>query len=155
MLGFGIVKGLRITMKRFLQKKITQQYPEVKPNLPSRSHGSFGFDFDKCISCNLCANACPNGVIRVDSKKDASGKKVLKQYNMNLGYCLYCGFCTKACPTKAVYFKTDFDTVCYNKADTIYRWKRNDVTENDGDDAAEAAALEETENKAGTTGGAA
>ncbi len=122
MFGSGIVKGLGITMKRLFMKKVTQQYPEVKPDLPPRSHGSFGFDFDKCISCNLCANACPNGVIRVDTKKDENGKKVLEQYNMNLGYCLYCGFCTKACPTDAVYFKTEFNNVCYNKADTIYKW---------------------------------
>ena len=137
MYGFGILKGMGITMKRFFMKKITQQYPEVKPNLPPRSHGSFDFDFDKCISCNLCANACPNGVIRVDSEKDENGKKVLQQYNMSLGYCLYCGFCTKACPTKAIYFKTDFDNICYNKADTIRQWKKSEKVE--ADYAAEAA----------------
>lgn len=124
MYGLGLAKGMGITMKRLFKKKVTEQYPEVKPNLPSRSHGSFGFDFDKCISCNLCANACPNGVIRVDAKKDENGKKALEQYNMNLGYCLYCGFCTKACPTQAIYFKTEFDNVCYNKADTIFVWKK-------------------------------
>lgn len=129
MYGLGIVKGLGISMKRFFRKKVTQRYPEVKPDLPPRSHGSFGFDFCKCVSCNLCADACPNGVIRVDSKKDVNGRKVLQQYNMNLGYCLYCGFCTKVCPTKAIYFKTDFDTICYNKADTIYRWTRKDAEE--------------------------
>ncbi len=153
MYGLGIVKGLGITMKRLFMKKVTQQYPEVKPDLPPRSHGSFGFDFDKCIACNLCANACPNGVIRVDSKKDAAGKKVLQQYNMSLGYCLYCGFCTKACPTKAIYFKTDFDTICYSKADTIYRWtKKEEIGESHGD---EAAALEEPKQKVEITGGAA
>ena len=156
MYGFGIVKGMGITMKRFFKKKITQQYPEVEPNLPPRSHGSFGFDFDKCISCNLCANACPNGVIRVDSKKGGNGKKTLQQYNMSLGYCLYCGFCTKACPTKAIYFKTDFDTICYNKADTIYRWKGSEVVEEEGDNVAEVAAtLEESEKRAEMSGGAA
>lgn len=123
MYGLGLAKGMGITMKRLFMKKVTQQYPEVKPSLPSRSHGSFGFDIDKCISCNLCANACPNGVIRVDSKKNENGKKELEQYNMNLGYCMYCGFCTKACPTQAIYFKTEFDNICYNKADTIFIWK--------------------------------
>jgi formate hydrogenlyase subunit 6/NADH:ubiquinone oxidoreductase subunit I len=43
---------------------------------------------------------------------------------MNLGYCMYCGFCTKACPTQAVYFKTDFDNICYKKVDTIFIWKK-------------------------------
>lgn len=130
---FGIVKGMGITAKRFFKKKVTVQYPEVKPKLPPRSHGSFNFDFDKCISCNMCADACPNGVIRVDFNKDEKGKRVLQQYNMNLGYCLFCGLCVKACPKDAINFKTEFDMVCYQKADTIYRWskrvKQNDIQE--------------------------
>lgn len=156
MYGLGIVKGLGITMKRFFKKKVTEQYPEVKPKLPPRSHGSFGFDFDKCISCNLCANACPNGVIRVDTKKDENGKKVLEQYNMNLGYCMYCGFCTKACPTDAIHFKTDFDNICYNKADTIYRWKKIKEEEEKRDNSAEvpATTIEEPEKKDEISGGA-
>lgn len=124
MLGIGIIKGLRITAKRFFMKKVTQQYPEVKPNLPPRSHGSFKFDFDKCISCNMCADACPNSVIRVDFTKDEKGKRVLEQYNMSLGYCLFCGLCVKACPKDAINFTTDFDMVCYDKADAIYKWTK-------------------------------
>jgi NADH-quinone oxidoreductase subunit I len=124
MYGFGILKGLGVTMKRFFKKKVTVQYPEVKPQLPPRSHGSFAFEFDKCIACNMCADACPNGVIRVDFTKDEKGKRVLEQYNMNLSYCLFCGLCVKACPKDAVYFKTDFDMVCYHKADTTYRWNK-------------------------------
>lgn len=138
MYSFGIVKGLGITMKRFLKKKVTVQYPEVKPDLPPRSHGSFGFDIDKCIACNLCANACPNGVIRVDSKKNDSGKKVIEQYNMSTGYCLYCGLCTKACPTGAVYFTPDFNTVCYHKEDTIRRWVKKSEKEKLDETAADS-----------------
>ena len=139
MYGFGIVKGLGITMKRLFMKKVTVQYPEVKTDLPPRSHGSFGFDFDKCIACNLCANACPNGVIRVDSAKNENGKKALEQYNISNGYCLYFGLCTKACPTGAVYFKPDFNTVCYNKADTIRRWVKKSAEEEKNDEAAVAS----------------
>lgn len=124
MLGIGLIKGMRITMKRFLKKKVTVQYPEVKPKLPPRSHGSFGFDFDKCISCNMCADACPNGVIKVDFVKNDTGKRTLQEYKMNLGYCLFCGLCTKACPTKAIHFETEFDLVCYHRKDTIYKWKK-------------------------------
>jgi NADH-quinone oxidoreductase subunit I len=124
MFGLGILKGLSVTMRRCFTKKVTELYPEVKPKLPSRSHGSFAFEFDKCISCNMCADACPNGVIRVDFTKDDKGKRVLEQYNMNLGYCLFCGLCVKACPKDAINFSTDFDMVCYDKADTTYRWRK-------------------------------
>jgi formate hydrogenlyase subunit 6/NADH:ubiquinone oxidoreductase subunit I len=40
----------------------------------------------------------------------------------------------KACPKDAINFKTDFDMVCYDKADTIYRWKKS-VQENSVEDA--------------------
>jgi NADH-quinone oxidoreductase subunit I len=126
MYGFGLIKGMSITMKRFFKKKVTIQYPEVKRKLPSRAHGSFDFDFDKCIACNMCGDACPNGVIRVDFTKEEKGKRVLQKYNMNLGYCLFCGLCVKVCPKSAINFKTDFDMVCYQKSDTLYQWKKTD-----------------------------
>jgi NADH-quinone oxidoreductase subunit I len=142
MFGKGLVKGMGITMKRFFKKKVTVQYPDVKPNLPARTHGSFGFDIDKCIACNLCADACPNGVIKVNFNKDEKGKRAIEEYDMNLGYCLFCGLCVKACPTKAVYFKTDFDMVCYSKEDTKFNWKKKkEIPEN----VSEAAASTETE----------
>ena len=125
MYGSGLIKGLYITMKRFLSKKITEQYPDVLPNLPPRSRGSFAFDADKCIACNICADACPNGVIKVEYFKDQKGKKVLDNYRMNLGYCMFCGICVKSCPKDAIYFKTDFDLACFNKEDTIWNFKGN------------------------------
>ena len=123
--GSGLFKGLYVTAKRFLSKKVTQQYPEVQPSLPQRSRGSLGFDVDKCISCNLCADACPNGVIKVDFFKDEKGKKILENYAMNMGYCMFCGQCVEACPKSAIYFKKDFDLSCYNKGDTVYNYKGN------------------------------
>lgn len=140
MRGLGIIKGMGVTAKRFFKKKITQQYPEEKPILPARSHGSFKFDFDKCIACNMCADACPNGVIKVDFTKDEKGKRALECYNMNLGYCLFCGLCVKACPKDAINFKTDFDMVCYQKSDTIYRWRKKAEVNQAAEAEAEAAA---------------
>ena len=125
MFGSGLIKGLYVTAKRFLSKKVTEQYPDVLPNLPARSHGSFAFDVDKCISCNICAEACPNGVIKVDTFKDEKGKKVLEKYSMNLSYCMFCGLCVESCPKKAVYFKTDFNLACFNRGDTVFQWKGN------------------------------
>jgi NADH-quinone oxidoreductase subunit I len=123
MYGSGLVKGLHVTLKRFLSKKVTGKYPEVEPKLPPRSRGSFDFDAEKCISCNICANVCPNGAIRVDSFQDAKGKKILEKYNMNLGYCLFCGQCVSACPKKALKFSTNFHLACYNEKDAVYSWR--------------------------------
>lgn len=125
MLGIGLVQGLYTTAKRFLMKKVTQRYPEVLPELPERSKGSFGFDADACISCGLCAEACPNGVIKVDYFVGEKNRRQLERYSMNLGYCLFCGLCVEACPKGAVFFKTDFDLACYRKDDTLFVWRGN------------------------------
>lgn len=129
MFGKGIVKGLSITMKYFFSKKVTEQYPEVKPKLPQRSIGSFGFDEDKCIACGICEDSCPNGVIKVDFSKDEKGRRVFENYRMNLGYCLFCGICVRVCPKSAVYSKPDFDIVCYSKEQTVHNWKKGGMKE--------------------------
>lgn len=125
MIGEGLVKGLKITLKRFFAKKITIQYPEEMPNLPSRSHGSFILYPEKCIACGLCVNACPNGVIKLDSFRNEENKKVLENYKMSLGYCLFCGLCVEACPTDAINFKTDFEIAGFSRDDTVFCWAGN------------------------------
>ncbi|MGO8696031.1 MAG: 4Fe-4S binding protein [Rectinemataceae bacterium] len=125
MFGIGLVQGLYTTAKRFLMKKVTERYPEVLPDLAPRSRGSFGFDADACISCGLCSDACPNGVIKVDYFLGEKNKRQLELYSMNLGYCLFCGLCVEVCPRDAIFFKTDFDLACYRKDDTLFTWRGN------------------------------
>lgn len=121
--GKGLIIGLNVTIKKFFRKKITEEYPEVMPKLPARSHGSFAFEAEKCIVCGLCSNACPNRVIDIQSFKDEAGKKVLENYKMNLAYCMFCGLCVQACPTKAIGFKPDFELACYHREGAISNWK--------------------------------
>lgn len=123
--GTGLLKGLGITMKKFFQKKVTEEYPDVMPKLPARSHGSFEFCPEKCISCGICVDSCPNRVIKLEYSKDEQGKKTLQNYSMNLGYCLFCGFCVEFCPKSAINFKTDFELACFKKGDSIVSWRGN------------------------------
>lgn len=130
MFGKGLFKGLGITFKRMIGPNITEFYPEEKPNLPPTVRSSMGLDPDKCISCMMCANACPNKVIDIKSDKDEeTKKKVLKSYEMNLGRCLFCGLCTEACPTKALTVTQEFENAIYYpehlKWDMIERSKKN------------------------------
>lgn len=122
MKGIGILKGLGITFKRFFAKKITQDYPDVMPDITPRSHGSFVFYPDRCISCGICVNECPNDVIKLETSKNAQGKKVLEKYSMNLGYCLFCGFCVDSCPKSAINWKTDFELACFSREGAVYSW---------------------------------
>lgn len=113
MFGKGLLQGLGITFKRMVGPNITEFYPEEKPNLPTRVRSSMGLDRDKCISCNMCAMACPNSVIKLTSEKNEANKKVLKTYHMDVGRCLFCGLCTEACPTKALKVTQEFENAVY------------------------------------------
>lgn len=100
-------------------KAITEQYPERKPNLPPRSHGSFNLEPDQCNACGVCSNSCPNNVITVLSERDENKKRYLTGYQMDLGYCLFCGLCVEACPTKALRVDSNFELSAYRRNDTI------------------------------------
>jgi len=93
---------------------ITEFYPEEKPNLPTRVRSSMGLQREKCISCNMCVMACPNGVIKLTSEKDeTTKKKVLTSYHMDVGRCLFCGLCVEACPTKAITVTQDYENAIF------------------------------------------
>ena len=120
MFGKGLLKGLSITIKRFLGPKIAEGYPEEKPILPPRTRSSIALEPGKCISCGLCVNVCPNQVINLTSEKDENNKKVLKSYYMNIGRCLLCGLCTEVCPTSAIELSQEFENAVYQREELLW-----------------------------------
>lgn len=120
MFGTGLIKGLLITGKELLTKKVTVQYPDEIYPLPDRFHGKFSFSEEDCISCGMCVRACPNRVISLESETVARKKRLLK-YQMDIKYCLFCGFCVEACPTKALGFLKDFEL-------SQYKWEKLPIT---------------------------
>lgn len=120
MYGTGLFKGLRSTMKHWVSKEFTEQYPEQRPDLAPASHSFFNFEKYKCIACGLCERACPNQVIKVEAEKNEAGKRVIAGYTMELSYCLFCGLCIEACPTKALTNANNFELSVYARENTKY-----------------------------------
>lgn len=120
MFGKGLLKGMSITLKRFLGPKLAEGYPEEKPHLPPRTRSSMVLEPGKCIACGLCVNVCPNQVINLTSEKDENNKKVLKTYYMNIGRCLLCGLCTEACPTSALKLSQEFENAAYQREELLW-----------------------------------
>ncbi len=128
---FGAVRslltGLHTSMKVFLQKPITEQYPENRHttlNVPERHRGKLTMPVDadgnnKCIACGLCRNACPNGTINITTEmrptEDGKTRKHLVRYEYNLGSCMFCMLCVNACPHGAIEFCNDFENAVFEK----------------------------------------
>lgn len=118
MLGKGLLKGMRVTLKSFLDKKETLQYPEKKLAMPERFRGGeIELNTKKCIACGLCAMACPNHVIELTSGTNEEKKRYLKSYVYHSGLCMYCNFCMEACPTKAICWDKNYENSRYCRSD--------------------------------------
>jgi len=61
-------------------------------------------DHEKCISCGLCDNICPEGVCFKTEEKNQAGKNF---YETDLDYCKGCGLCAEICPVKAIAMKEE------------------------------------------------
>jgi ferredoxin len=62
--GFGIVKGMALTLRRFFEPKATVMYPEMPPDVATKFRGRLQLLYDeygalKCETCFQCAQACP------------------------------------------------------------------------------------------------
>src|SRR6266508_430348 len=58
--GAGLLKGLGVTLKHMLQRSITQEYPDEKPNLPPRTRGVLALKEANCTVCYKCSRECPD-----------------------------------------------------------------------------------------------
>ncbi|MDD4343049.1 MAG: NADH-quinone oxidoreductase subunit I [Eubacteriales bacterium] len=117
--GKGLLKGLSVTGKVIFRKNLTEEYPLVKPNIPSQWRGGFAYEKDKCIACGICVLECPNDAILLVKEKDENNKNVPKEYKINLGYCLSCGLCVESCPVNCIHFTKEFESATYLKKESV------------------------------------
>ena len=102
-LGTGIaslIKGMQVTGKELVTRKITEEYPDNRLDSPAaprfRAELKLIYDAEgnhKCIACGTCERNCPNGTIKIESKMVdtlTGKKKKLDRYVYDLGSCTFC-----------------------------------------------------------------
>jgi formate hydrogenlyase subunit 6/NADH:ubiquinone oxidoreductase subunit I len=130
----GLARGMRLTLGYFLRpwKVVTRQYPENRKSLrfPLRYramltmiHDSDGYH--RCTGCKLCERACPNGSIRVITRKGLlDGVNKLDQYIWRMDSCLLCNACVQACPFGALKMSHTFENAVYDRRLLVYNLNR-------------------------------
>ena len=111
-----IGQGLSVTFDHMRRRPITIQYPYEKLIPSERFRGRIHFEFDKCISCEVCVRVCPINLPVVDWEFDkASKKKKLNHYSIDFGVCIFCGNCVEFCPTNCLSMTEEYDLSTYDR----------------------------------------
>lgn len=130
-----LLQGLWVTFRNQHPKNIyTEQYPAERPLVAERYRGAPRLNINPdtgetlCISCNLCALACPENLIVVTSERNEQTKrKELITFTYDTSRCMFCGLCEDACPVDALELTQDFELASYSREGMI--WDRQMLEE--------------------------
>ena len=124
--------GMKTTLREYFTPKSTEQYPENRKttlHVAKRHRGRLVFKRNedgsyKCTACTLCEKSCPNGSIKIISEmvtNEETGKKkrVLHDYQYDLGDCMFCQLCTNACNFDAIEFTNDFENAVFDRSQLV------------------------------------
>jgi len=128
MLLVDLIKGLKVTFRYQDPKEaITEQYPLQRPQIAERFRGAPRLNNNPdtnetlCISCDLCALACPENLIVVSSERNPNTRrKELTNFTYDLSRCMFCGLCEDACPVDALELTQDFEMANYSREGLIW-----------------------------------
>ncbi|MCY7277873.1 MAG: NAD(P)H-quinone oxidoreductase subunit I [Phormidesmis sp. CAN_BIN44] len=119
--GKYIGQGLSVTFDHMRRRPITVQYPYEKLILSERFRGRIHFEFDKCISCEVCVRVCPINLPVVDWEfNKETKKKQLKHYSIDFGVCIFCGNCVEYCPTNCLSMTEEYEMSTYDRHELNY-----------------------------------
>ena len=109
------IKGLVVTLKAMAQSKITVEYPKQHLPIQPRFMGFPALTWDEardepfCTGCMVCVRYCPTQCMSAtmeDNPKFADGeshrRKIIDQFEINLGRCILCGICVDVCNFDAI-----------------------------------------------------
>lgn len=123
----AIFQGLRTTIKHAFSPKVTQQFPEERPNLPPNYRGVHRLNRDeqgrvKCVACYMCSTACPARCIDIVAAPSpwTDREKYPETFVIDELRCIYCGMCEQACPCDAIELTSLFDLTGLSREEMMF-----------------------------------
>ncbi len=141
----SILLGMKITGLHLVRPRLTELFPEQKPNLAPTFRGRHILAFDEsgehlCIACMACERICPDRLIVVENIRNPETKKlVLTGFILDNSRCSFCGLCEDVCPTGAIRHTPEFEYSAFTRDDLVIdifgEWieKTKDMRKNTGE----------------------
>ena len=117
----SLLTGMGVTLKNFIKKPVTMQYPEEKIAMTERYRGAVCLIVDektgkhRCIACLSCVRICPNYSLSVEPAVDENKKRYPKKFDYELGQCMFCALCVDVCPTIALEMNKEYEMATYTR----------------------------------------
>lgn len=124
--------GVKVTLRHFLRKPVTMQYPEQRWVVPEGYRGAPYLVRDqeghtKCVSCQLCEFVCPPKAIRITppgpdgpTADRANAEKMPEEFEINMLRCIFCGLCQEVCPEEAIFLLKDYSLTGKSREELIF-----------------------------------
>jgi NADH-quinone oxidoreductase subunit I len=124
-----LLKGLSVTGRYALERKVTVRYPEEKTPQGFRFRGlhalrRYANGEERCIACKLCEAVCPAMAINIEMGEREDGSRRTTRYEIDMNKCIFCGFCEEACPVDAIVLTRVFESHGESQSDLNYTKSR-------------------------------
>ena len=122
-----VLKGLGWSIRKIWREpSYTFQYPEEQWYPPDGYRGRPVLVEDqgktRCVSCNLCARACPPMAISMESQEiDGPKERAPLWFEIDMLRCIYCGYCQEVCPEEAIWLQDTFSVSGYTREELVYQ----------------------------------
>jgi NADH-quinone oxidoreductase subunit I len=128
----AIFQGLGTTVRHSMKAifgggTITQEFPEVRPQLPANYRGVHRLNRDeqhrvKCVACYMCSTACPAHCIDIVAAPSPwpDREKYPETFVIDELRCIYCGMCEQACPVDAIELTTLCDLTGLSREEMMF-----------------------------------
>lgn len=111
-------KGMALTLRYLFRRKVTMQYPEVRPEIDERYRGIHYLEQELCIYCDKCAKACPVDCIEMDAVRH--GKELeWKRFDLDYQKCMFCELCVYPCPKDCIHMGKEYSMVSDDRSDFV------------------------------------